>query len=364
MSLMPSQRARVRLPAEWERQSGVMLTWPHPQGDWGERLPAVHAAFVALASAIARFEPLLITCFDAAHQQQVVADLRAAKADLARIVFVLAPSNDVWARDHGPITVYQEGSLAVLLDFSFNGWGGKFPADADNLLTRRLQAAGAFGPVDCRRINWVLEGGSIDSDGQGSILTTRACLLAPNRNPGISEREVEIQLRDRLGAQRVLWLAHGALEGDDTDSHVDMLARFADPATIVYQSCDDPADSHYGELAAMRAELEDFRTLAGEPYRLLALPWPRARHDAEDGHRLPLSYANFLIVNGGVIVPQYDDPADAGALAVLREAFPEREVVGTPAMPLIVQHGSVHCVSMQLPAGVELPRLGDTLSAA
>lgn len=363
MSYAQHLRARVRLPAEWETQAGVMLTWPHRHGDWGDRLETAHAAFGELAAAIARFEPLLITCYDESHLAQVQETLSARGVPLDRISFALCPSDDVWARDHGPITIYQEGALPTLVDFTFNGWGGKFPAERDNQITRKLHAAGAFGRIDCRRINWVLEGGSIESDGQGTILTTRACLLTDTRNPGLNERHVEMQLRDRLGAQRVLWLEHGALEGDDTDSHVDMLARFCNADTIAYTSCDDPQDPHYGELKAMEAELQAFRTLRGGSYRLLPLPWPRPAH-AEDGHRLPLSYANFLIVNGGVIVPTYDDPADARALEVLREAFPGREVVGVAALPIIVQHGSLHCVTMQLPNGVELPGLGRTLTAA
>ncbi|HEX5514131.1 MAG TPA: agmatine deiminase family protein [Gammaproteobacteria bacterium] len=356
-------RARVRLPAEWEPQASIMLTWPHPHGDWGSNLPAAHEAFADLAAALIRFEPLLITCYDEAHLAAVQEALVARGVPLAQISFVLCPSNDVWARDHGPITVYQEGALPTLIDFTFNGWGSKFPAELDNMLTRRLHAAGAFGTIDCRRIDWVLEGGGIESDGQGTILTTRRCLLAETRNPGLSQQQIEMQLRDRLGAQRVLWLEHGELEGDDTDSHVDMLARFCDVNTIAYTACDDPSDPHYANLKAMEAELQAFRTLRGEPYRLLPLPWPQPAY-ADDGHRLPLSYANFLIVNGGVIVPTYDDPADERAMAVLRKAFPDREIVGVPALPIIVQHGSLHCVSMQLPRGVELPGRGRTLIAS
>lgn len=363
MSYAPHHRARVRLPAEWEPQAGTMLTWPHQHGDWDEHLAAAHDAFTEFAAVLAQFQPLLIVCYDETHLVAVQEALVARGVPLSQLSFVLCPSNDVWARDHGPITVYQEGALPTLVDFTFNGWGNKFPADLDNLLVRRLHAAGTFGNIDCRRINWVLEGGAIESDGQGTILTTRRCLLAETRNPGLSQEQVEMQLRDRLGAQRVLWLAHGELEGDDTDGHIDMLARFCAVDTIAYTACDDSSDRHYQDLKAMEAELQAFRTPRGEPYRLLPLPWPRPAH-ADDGHRLPLSYANFLIVNGGVIVPTYNDPADAKALAVLQQAFPDRQVIGTPALPIIVQHGSLHCASMQLPAGVELPGLGRTLNAS
>lgn len=363
MSFAPQYRARVRLPAEWEPQAGTMLTWPHRYGDWGDLLPAAHRAMADFAAVVARFQPLLIVCYDEPHQRSIIEALAERGVSPVQISFVLCPSNDVWARDHGPLTVYREGALPLLLDFSFNGWGNKFPAELDNQLVRRLHAAGAFGDVDYRRIDWVLEGGAIESDGQGTILTTRRCLLDENRSPDLSQQQVEILLRDWLGAQRVLWLEHGELEGDDTDGHIDMLARFCSVDTIAYTACDDPGDSHYESLQAMEAELRSLRTAHGEPYRLLPLPWPRPAH-ADDGHRLPLSYANFLIVNGGVIVPAYDDPADAKAIAVLQQAFPDREVIPSPALPIIVQHGSLHCLSMQLPAGIELPGCGRTLIAS
>lgn len=356
-------RPRVRLPAEWESQAGIMLTWPHAHSDWADHLQATHEAFADFAAALVRFGPLLIVCYDQPHLDEVQSALSARKAAFDRISFALCPSNDVWARDHGPITVYQNSVQPLLVDFTFNGWGDKFPSELDNQITRRLHAAGAFGKVKCRRIDWVLEGGSIESDGQGTILTTRRCLLSETRNAGLSEQQIEMLLRDRLGAQRVLWLEHGELEGDDTDSHIDMLARFCDIDTIAYTACDDPDDSHYASLKAMEAELRAFRTLRGEPYRLLPLPWPRPAY-ADDGHRLPLSYANFLIVNGGVIVPAYDDPADAAAIEVLKQAFPDREVISIPALPIIVQHGSLHCTSMQIPSGVELPGRGQTLTTS
>lgn len=356
-------RPRVRLPAEWETQAGIMLTWPHAYGDWAEHLQSTHDAFVDFAAALVRFGPLLITCYDQQHLSDVQASLAARAVPLERISFVLCPSNDVWARDHGPITVYQNSVQPLLVDFTFNGWGEKFDADLDNQITRRLHAAGAFGKIKYRRIDWVLEGGSIESDGQGTILTTRRCLLSETRNAGLSKRQIEMLLRNRLGAQRILWLEHGKLEGDDTDSHIDMLARFCDVDTIAYTACDDPNDTHYHELKAMEAELQAFRTLDGKPYRLLPLPWPQPAY-ADDGHRLPLSYANFLVVNGGVIVPTYNDPADAAAIAVLKQAFPDRDVIGVSALPIIIQHGSLHCASMQLPVGVELPGCGQTLSTS
>ncbi len=197
----------------------------------------------------------------------------------------------------------------------------------------------------------ILEGGSIESDGRGTILTTAECLLSRNRNPHLDRGGLERELSQRLGVDRVLWLEHGYLAGDDTDSHIDTLARLAPDDTILFVACDDRTDEHYGALACMRTELERLRTRDGRPYRLLPLPWPQARFD-EEGQRLPATYANFLVINGAVLVPTYDDPADAAALAAVEQAFPDREIVGIDCLPLILQHGSLHCVTMQLPKGV------------
>jgi agmatine deiminase len=196
-----------------------------------------------------------------------------------------------------------------------------------------------------------LEGGSIESDGCGTLLTTSQCLLNPNRNPDLNSEQIEKELRDTLGCQRILWLHHGHLLGDDTDAHVDTLARLAPNDTILYVVCDDPRDEHYPALSRMAEELAAFRTEAGQPYRLLPLPWPAARFD-DDGQRLPATYANFLIINGAVLVPTYDDPQDAQALITVGAAFPDREIIGIDCSAIILQHGSLHCLTMQLPQGV------------
>jgi len=197
----------------------------------------------------------------------------------------------------------------------------------------------------------VLEGGSIDSDGQGTLLTTTACLLAPTRNPSLDQAGIESSLAQYLGVQRVLWLRHGRLEGDDTDSHIDMLARFCDPVTLAYSCCDDEADEHFAPLQAMKKELASFRTLAGEPYRLVPLPLPQAIFNAQ-GRRLPASYANFLIINNAVLVPLYDDHADEIAITNLQRCFPDRQIVGINCLAIIQQYGSLHCLTMQLPQGI------------
>jgi agmatine deiminase len=336
-----------RLPAEWERQDAVLLGWPHDGTDWADTLGLVLPAFVRIAKEISRFEPVIIPAPDPAP---VLSQLAAAGACMDRVHVYAVPTNDTWARDFGPITVFQNGQ-PILLDYGFNGWGLKFRACDDNRVTARFQAAGAFGKAAREVPGLVLEGGSVESNGAGTLLTTSACLLEANRNPHLGRAELEKKLGQQLGVDHVLWLEHGYLAGDDTDSHVDTLARLAPNQTIIYQACDDPGDEHYEELAAMAAELAAMRTRNGLPFRLLPLPWPEPCH-ADDGHRLPATYANFLILNDAVLVPVYGLPQDKAALAVVGRAFPDRTVVGIPCRQLIEQHGSLHCVTMQIPQGV------------
>ncbi|MHB8345731.1 MAG: agmatine deiminase family protein [Acidiferrobacterales bacterium] len=350
MNFPASDSCRPYLPPEWAPQSGVMLTWPHGRSDWAPFLAAVEPVFVEITRSIANHEIVVVVCFDAAHRAHVEQQLLKAGVAAGQLAFAIAPSNDTWARDHGPIGVICR-NRPLLLDFGFNGWGGKYPADLDNAISRHLARQGAFRSTPLEPVELVLEGGSIEVDGSGSLLTTARCLLAPTRNPKISREQLERQLGDWLGITRVLWLHHGYLAGDDTDSHIDTLARFCDVDTIAYVACDDPADEHYTELAAMEQELRALRTRTGDPYRLVALPWPRARYD-EHGERMPATYANFLIINDAVLVPAYDDPADGLAMERLGVCFPDRTIISVPCLPLIRQHGSLHCVTMQLPAGV------------
>lgn len=338
------------LPAEWAPQAGVMLTWPHAGTDWAPALPRVLPVFVEIARQVALRELVVVACHDATVAAEVRALLGAAGVDPARLRLHVAPCDDTWARDHGPITVLEDGAPRVI-DFAFNGWGGKFAATQDDAIPARLHALGAFGGAPLELCPLVLEGGSVESDGLGTILTTAQCLLAPGRND-LGEAALTAALRERLGAARVLWLRRGQLDGDDTDGHIDTLARFCDPRTIAYQACDDPADRHHAELAAMADELAALRTADGEPYALVPLPWPRARFDVQ-GRRLPATYANFLIVDGAVLVPTYDDAADAEALARLQAAL-QREAVGIDCRALIEQGGSLHCLTMQLPRPLAL----------
>lgn len=334
------------LPAEWATQSGVQLTWPHAGTDWAYMLEEVQQCFVAIASEIAKREVLLIVTPEPEEVKKQIAD----KVNRKNVRFLECETNDTWARDHGAITMLDTDGPS-LLDFKFNGWGLKYVADKDNLIPRRAVEAGALKGAYVNRMNFVLEGGSIESDGVGTLLTTSECLLSPNRNGQMNQVEIEEYLRSVFHLERVLWLDHGYLAGDDTDSHVDTLARFCSPDTIAYVQCTDVQDEHYEALHRMEEQLKTFRTLSGEPYRLL--PLPMADCIVEDGERLPATYANFLIMNDAVLYPTYRQPKnDERAKAVLQEAFPKHEIVGIDCRALIKQHGSLHCVTMQYPAGV------------
>jgi agmatine/peptidylarginine deiminase len=333
----------IKLPAEWAPQDAVMLTWPHVATDWKDNLDEVIPCFVSIAKEILQQENLLIVCPSAEEVKQALGE-----ADYSRISFREMPTNDTWARDHGPISIFVN-EIPYLLDFTFNGWGLKFPANHDNQITRKLYESKAFSPETNYQsmLQMVLEGGSIESDGEGTLLTTTQCLLSENRNEYKSKAEIADYLGMIFGVQRVLWLNHGYLAGDDTDSHVDTLARFCDKNTIAYVQCADESDAHFAELSLMEKELQKFCTSEGAPYRLI--PLPMADPVYFDDERLPATYANFLIINGAVLLPFYDSPLDEMARKKLQEAFPDREIIGIDCRPLIKQHGSLHCVTMQIP---------------
>ena len=340
-----------RLPAEWERQAGVMLTWPHPETDWADSLDRVLPVFARIGAAVSRHELLLSVCASPEVAAQARTALLAAGADPSRCRFARAASNDSWARDHGPIvTLGADGP--VVNDFRFNAWGGKFEAALDDAIPRRLADAGVFGDAPRVARDLVLEGGAIETDGRGTLLATRRSVVDPARNPGRDIAEIEALLRDWLGIARFLWLEHGAVSGDDTDSHIDTLVRFADPGTLIYATA-PPGDADAPGLDAMRDELQALRTADGAPYRLLALPFAGAHHDS-DGRRLPATYANFLVVNDAVLMPGYGVDADTDAAAVLAAAFPGREIVTIDCRPIIAQNGSLHCLTMQFPDTVQL----------
>ncbi len=334
------------LPAEWAHQSGVQLTWPHMETDWAYMLKEVEACFADIAREIARREKLLIVT----PEPKRVKERIASTVNMENVCFLECGTNDTWARDHGAITLADVDGFS-LLDFKFNGWGLKFASDKDNLITRYAIKAGVLKGKYVNRLGFVLEGGSFESDGLGTLLTTSECLLSANRNGQMNRVEIEEYLLSTLHLTRILWLDYGYLAGDDTDSHIDTLARFCSPDTIAYVKCDDAEDEHYEALRKMEEQLKSFRTLEGSPYRLLALPM--AGKIEEEGERLPATYANFLILNGAVLYPTYRQPEnDIRAKEVLHEAFPDREIIGIDSRALIKQHGSLHCVTMQYPAGV------------
>ena len=339
--------ASVRFPAEWEPQSAILIAWPHAGTDWAERLDSVEATYVVLVAAITRFQQAVICVADADLEARARALLADSPADLSRVRFERLPYDDTWLRDSGPITLREDGDFR-LLDFHFTAWGGKFEAGLDDQIVSTLSQRGLFRRAQRERIDFALEGGGIETDGQGTLLSTWHCLH--ERHPDLDRGQITARLQGWLRQARTLWLDHGYLEGDDTDAHIDTLARFAGPEAIVYQGCQDPDDSHFTELQAMAAELAAFRQADGRPYRLFELPWPQPILDG--GRRLAASYANFLIINGALLMPAYGDAADPAAAKVLAEAFPGREIVAVPCRPLIWQNGSLHCLTMQLPEGL------------
>jgi len=307
--------------AEWENQSMVQLTWPHEGTDWAPILDEITAVYKEMAREIRKREPLLIV--DS------------------------IPHNDTWARDHGFITIEEtsfdhKSKALVLLDFCFNGWGDKFEAALDNQINKHLFEQGLVKGVYEDHLDFVLEGGSIESDGKGTIFTTECCLMAPHRNQPLTKQEIENRLKEWLGAERIVWLQHGSLLGDDTDGHIDTLVRICPYDTLLYTG----GDKDHPDLALMEEELKSLRTLEGKPYRLLKLPLPRPIFD--DGDRLPATYANYLVINGSVLVPTYNQPdLDEEAMRIIGQAFPDRQIVGIDCRAVIKQHGSLHCCTMQ-----------------
>jgi agmatine deiminase len=336
---------KIFFPPEWFPQSAVQLTWPHEGTDWADMLDEVIPCFVSIATEILKYEALIVVCRDQNAVRLLIGE------DHKNALFIRElPSNDTWARDHGALSVFVDG-VPCLYDFNFNAWGLKFPANLDNQLVFSIFGEKVFAP-EVEYINempFVLEGGSIESDGEGTFLTTSECLLSVNRNDYMDEKQIETYLIEKFGLKRVLWLRSGYLAGDDTDSHIDTLARFCDARTIAYVAPGEDSDEHTGELRLMENELRSFRTLDGSPYKLVKLPM--ADPVFYKGERLPATYANFLIINKAVLMPFYNSPKDEAARYILQRIFPDRAVVGINCLPLLRQHGSLHCLTMQFPKG-------------
>lgn len=337
------------LPPEWAPQSMVQLTWPHADTDWHDCLSAIDDTYTVMADAITRYEPLLIVTPEA-ERVKALLSARLPLCQLEKIRFHYCETNDTWTRDHGFITMLDSDGRPTLLDFRFNGWGDKFPSELDNSINRSLFDGKAVTGTYENHLDFVLEGGSIESDGHGTVLTTSQCLLAPNRNQPLTQTEIEERLKVCLRAERILWLDHGNLQGDDTDGHVDTIARFAPHDTILYTACDNPSDPQYADLHVMEEQLRGFKTNDGRPYRLLRLPLPEPVIYA--GERLPATYANFLVINGAVLLPTYNQAdRDQEAARVVKEAFPNRDILPIDSTVIVRQHGSIHCCTMQFPMG-------------
>ena len=345
------------LPSEWHQQVAVQLTWPHAKTDWAPYLEDIVRMEVRMADEITKREDLII----ATPEKDAVRELLAAQLSelqLNRVKIVEMPTDDTWARDHGAITLLprpenkEKTRKAILLDFCFNGWGKKFPADNDNRITQNLNCSGVFENyyeyVMRDHLDFVLEGGSIESDGKGTVFTTSQCLLAPNRNQPLTKKGIEEYLKKTLCTEQIVWLDYGNLIGDDTDGHIDTIVRIAPNDTILYVKCEDKNDEQFEDFNALEKQLKSLRTKEDKPYRLLPLPMPKAIY--YDGDRLPVTYANFLIINGAVLVPTYNQPyLDKKAMDIIQTAFPDREIIGIDAQVAVRQHGSLHCLTMQFP---------------
>ncbi|MFL0799393.1 MAG: agmatine deiminase family protein [Agarilytica sp.] len=338
-----------RFPAEWEPQDAVLFAWPDVHTDWASQLNAVQQTYLAIFDALLNYSHVVLLV-QASTALTLRKKLETQFGNHPYSIYLFkADYNDTWARDFGPITVKNNHSPEVL-NFGFDGWGGKFDATLDNTITSELVNKGVLS-VPSYVVDLVLEGGGIETDGNTTLLTTSRCLLNNNRNQNLSREDkknhIEDSLRGTLGVKTILWLDHGYLAGDDTDSHIDTLARFSTKDTIVYVKCDEVKDEHFRELSQMEAQLKTFTTEANEPFTLIPLPLPSAIFST-DGDRLPATYANFLISNGVVLAPTYNDVADKTALSQLKKAFPSYCVIGVDCRSLIEQRGSLHCISMQL----------------
>lgn len=358
-------------PAEWARQEFVLLAFPHQYTDWSYMLDEAQECYKNIIFTILKYESVVIICQDVnevrdylgfdnkMYTYSEVGEASVFENELGyKAVLVEIMTNDTWCRDFGGITVFntekKEGERRekYVHDFSFNGWGLKYAANLDNLVTMKL-----FSNEDINEIfdqnyqyssarTFILEGGSVENDGGGTILTTEQCLMSKNRS-NINRNAIATRFRQYFGVDRVLWLKHGFLAGDDTDSHIDTLARFANRETILYVKCDDEFDMHYEELQLMEEELKALLTKKKEPYKLIPLPMSDPVY--EDGERLPATYANFLVLNGVVLMPSYNSPKDEIAKEQIQQAFPNQIVEMVDCLPLIKQHGSLHCITMQFP---------------
>ena len=337
------------MPAEWEPHLATYLVWPHNRATWPGKFEPVPPSFARIAAALSEWEPVRILVEDPRKLDEVRATVERARARMERVELLPIRTNDSWIRDYGPIFVNRIGAAApgspqIALDWRFNSWGEKWgPYDLDDVVPQRLAERFSFEVIEP---GIVLEGGSIDVNGAGALLTTESCLLNRNRNPTLSRAEIEDYLRTYLGVRSVLWLGEG-IAGDDTDGHVDDLARFVNPDTIVTVVEDDPRDENYGPLQDNLKRLHAMRDQDGRDFRIETLPMPQAVYF--EGARLPASYANFYVANGAVLVPTFDGSGDREAIATLGRLFPGRRMVPIPCTDLVLGLGAIHCLTQQHP---------------
>jgi agmatine deiminase len=340
-------RLGYRMPAEWEPHRGTWLSWPHKEASWPGKFGPVPGIFAAMVRALADREEVHINVAGPSMEVSVRTLLADAGAGTGNVFFHHNPTNDAWCRDHGPIFVQRtrEGRREqAIVDWDFNAWGDKYPPyDLDDVVPSRI---GAELGLPVFEPGIVLEGGSIDVNGRGALLTTEACLLHPNRNPGLDRTSIAGYLREYLGVTKILWLGDG-IAGDDTDGHVDDITRFVDPGTVVTVVEDDPQDENHEPLRKNLERLRGMTDQDGRPLRVVTLPMPRPLY--HDGHRLPASYANFYIANELVLLPTYDPARDEEAAATLAALFPGREIVGIDCTDLVWGLGAFHCVTQQWP---------------
>lgn len=348
---MPADRTPAelgfRMPAEWEPQEAVWLSWPHNPETWPGAFESVPAVFAEIAQHVAEGQLVRINVADDRHRAEVSVLLETSDVRMENVRFHLHPTNDAWVRDHGPIYVVRDAGgrrERAITNWEYNAWGGKYPPfDLDNRIPEQIAAE-----FDEQRFDagMILEGGSIDVDGEGTLLTSEACLLHPNRNPDLTREEIEGRLRDFLGVWKILWLGEG-IAGDDTDGHIDDMTRFVAPGTVVTAVEEDRQDVNHEPLQENLKRLRTMTDSAGRRLRIVPLPMPEPV-DFEE-HRLPASYANFLIINHKVLVPTYGSRRDRQALDLLQSLFPDRRVVGIDCTNLAWGLGAIHCVTQQQP---------------
>lgn len=343
-----TQDTSLFLPAEWYPQDGIQLTWPHKHTDWAPYLEDITNVFIQMAKIISEDEYVIIASQFPNETAKALSDLAAYQ--LSHIIIYKVENDDTWARDHGGITLLGEQE-EKLLDFTFNGWGNKFHAEKDNKITHSLYEMKAFSKsTTYHSTDFVLEGGSIESDGKGCVFTTSQCLLAPNRNQPMTREDIEKKLLSYFSAKRIVWFDYGNLVGDDTDGHIDTIVRLAPNDSIVYVGCDNSEDEQFEDFQTLEKQIKELRTSDNKMYNLYKLPMPDAIYD--DGDRLPATYANFVITNKSIICPTYGQPEnDNKAMNIIGKAFPNHRVIGVDSRTVIRQHGSLHCLTMQYPKG-------------